>query len=78
VNLKEAQESLQGKICLMGNISTADLESQSAQEIKSQAERLVKNMQKGFILSSGCEVPYSTPIANIQAMVQAAKELKTP
>jgi len=33
-------------------------------------------MQKGFILSSGCEVPYSTPIENIQAMVQAARELK--
>jgi uroporphyrinogen-III decarboxylase len=59
----------------MGNISTADLAGQSAQEIKEQAEALVKNMQVGFILSSGCEVPYSTPIENIQAMVQAAKGL---
>ena len=75
VNLKEAQEILEGNICVMGNISTADLASQSAQEIKEQAEVLVKNMQTGFILSSGCEVPYSTPIENIQAMVQAAKGL---
>jgi uroporphyrinogen decarboxylase len=77
VNLKEAQESLQGKICIVGNISTTDLGSRPSQEIKSQADALVKSIQRGFILSSGCEVPYSTPIENIQAMVQAAKEFKT-
>lgn len=76
VNLREAQEMLEGSVCVMGNISTADLASQSAQEIKEQAEALVKDMQTGFILSSGCEVPYSTPIENIQAMVQAAKEFE--
>jgi len=77
VNLQDAQEILKGEICLVGNISTADLASLSAQEIKEQSKALVENMQRGFILSSGCEVPYATPIENIQAMVQAVKEFKT-
>ena len=76
VDLKEAQEILKGEVCLMGNISTADLGNQSSEEIKKQAEVLVENMQPGFILSSGCEVPYSTPIENIQAMVQVAQKFK--
>ncbi|HUX98681.1 MAG TPA: uroporphyrinogen decarboxylase family protein [Candidatus Deferrimicrobium sp.] len=74
VDLQEAQEMLQGKVCLIGNIFSTDLAFKPAQEIKQQCKELLEKIKSGFILSSGCEVSYSTPLVNIQAMVEAAKE----
>ncbi|NVM55011.1 MAG: uroporphyrinogen decarboxylase family protein [Candidatus Helarchaeota archaeon] len=76
VDLAWAQEAIDGKICLVGNISPTDLSIKPPQEIKQQCETLLKKMKPGFILSSGCEVAYSTPIENIQVMVETTKALK--
>ncbi|MHA1266107.1 MAG: uroporphyrinogen decarboxylase family protein [Candidatus Helarchaeota archaeon] len=76
VDLKEAQELIDRKKCLVGNISPSDLAMKAPQEIKQQAETLVKTMEPGFILSSGCEIAYGTPLVNIQAMVQTTKHMK--
>ncbi len=74
VDLVEAQKILNGKICLNGNISSTDLTTKTPQDIKQQCTTLLKKMKPGFILSSGCEIAYSTPIENIRAMVESAKE----
>ncbi|MHA1278157.1 MAG: uroporphyrinogen decarboxylase family protein [Candidatus Helarchaeota archaeon] len=76
VDLPAAQRNLNGKICLMGNISTSDLTMKTPHEIKQLCNTLLTNMGLGFILSSGCEIAYSTPLENIQAMVESVKVMK--
>jgi len=76
VDLKWAQDTLDGKVCLMGNISPTDLAIKTPREIKQQCESLLKQMAPGFILSSGCEVSYGTSLENIQVMVKVAREFK--
>ncbi len=77
VDLKEVQETLDRKVCLVGNISPTDLAIKTPQEIKQQCESLLSEMKPGFILSSGCEVSFATPIDNIKVMVEAAREHKS-
>ncbi|MFX1296382.1 MAG: uroporphyrinogen decarboxylase family protein [Promethearchaeota archaeon] len=75
VDLVEAQKLLDGKICLVGNISPTSLLMKTSQYIKQKCKELLKKMRQGFILSSGCEVAYSSPIENIKAMWHAAVEV---
>ncbi len=75
VNLVEAKKLLGGKICLVGNISSTDLVMKSPPEIKEKCNDLIRRMGTGFILSSGCEVAYSTSLENIKAMVKSSKEM---
>ena len=72
VDLKEARIEAQ-KTCIMGNVGTSDLLSGSKESIIEFSENCIEKIgEKGYILSSGCEVPYGTPIENIQAMVETA------
>ena len=76
IDLTWVQETLDEKVCLIGNISTSDLAMKTSQEIKQQCEALLEKMKPGFILSSGCEVSYATPLENIQVIVESVKEFK--
>lgn len=73
VDLQEAQESIDGKVCLVGNINPSDLAIKTPNEIQAQCSTLLTKMKSGFILSSGCEVAYGTPLQNIQVMVETTK-----
>ncbi|MFX1452671.1 MAG: uroporphyrinogen decarboxylase family protein, partial [Promethearchaeota archaeon] len=72
VDLKEARIEAQ-KTCIIGNVGTSDLLSGSKESIIELSENCIEKIgENGYILSSGCEVPYGTPIENIQAMVETA------
>ena len=77
VDLSEAKEKAGHRVCLQGNINPADPLFKGTPEAVDQAAKqcLAQAASGGrFILSSGCEIPPLAPIANIEAMVQAAQK----
>ncbi len=76
VDLVEAQKMASGKTCVVGNINSTDLAMGTPKDIKTQCTQLISKMSRtGFILSSGCEIGYSTPLENIKAMIKSVKEI---
>lgn len=65
-----------GKNVLFGNIDTTLLYNGTADEVYESSRNLIEcAMPHGdFILSSGCLMGENTPVANVRAMVIAAKE----
>ncbi|MEM2165275.1 MAG: uroporphyrinogen decarboxylase family protein [Candidatus Bathyarchaeia archaeon] len=59
-------------ICVMGNVSTTLLKLGKPDDIRREVlECIRKAGMYGYIVSSGCEIPYGTPIENVKAMVDS-------
>lgn len=64
-------------ICIQGNINPSDLIIKKPEQIFEESKKLIKNVgNRGFILSTGCDVPYDASLKNIEAMVEASHEMK--
>lgn len=61
--------------CLDGNIRSLAFVDARAADIEARARELLRIFEdgRGFILSSGCEIPPESPPDNIAAMVRAAR-----
>lgn len=71
VDLTYAKRVLNKK-CIMGNLSTTLIMSGDPGEIQEKVRESIKKAGKiGYIVSSGCEIPYGTPLENVKAMVYA-------
>jgi len=69
VPLDESRK-IMGKTCLIGNIPPSDLNQKTKSEIRKLSDQCLNILDdNGFILSSGCEIVYGTPIENIKEMV---------
>jgi len=71
------KEKTGGQVCLQGNIEPSGLLLQGTVEaVRAACRQAIEQGKPGsrFILSSGCEVPRDTPVKNLRAMVEAAKE----
>ncbi len=62
-------------VCLNGNIKSFAFMERSPEEITSEAAALLRFFRdrKGFVLSSGCEVPPESRPENVAALVDAAR-----
>ncbi|HWQ64797.1 MAG TPA: uroporphyrinogen decarboxylase family protein [Methanospirillum sp.] len=69
---KACQELAQ--VCLNGNISSVSFIADTPEMIIKKSLELLKTFaeRRGFILSSGCEIPPESPPANIAAMVHSS------
>ena len=79
IDLAEARKVVKDRICLMGNVHPIDtLWNGSADAVKKESLVCIEKAGKDgkFILAGGCEVPRDTPVANIKAMVDAAKSYR--
>ncbi len=77
VDMGEAKEFAGDRVCLVGNVTPANLLKNSAAEIDAEAKAIcAKGMgsPRGFILGSGCEVPINTPGENLDALINAARK----
>jgi uroporphyrinogen decarboxylase len=77
VDLSKAKQLVGQRVCLMGNINPTEiLLKGSPKTVEEVTKSCIRQAAAGgrFILSSGCEVPPSTPLANIRAMVAAAQQ----
>lgn len=77
VDMAEAKEFAGDRVCLVGNVTPANLLKSTTEEIDAEAKDIcAKGMgsPRGFILGSGCEVPIHTPGESIDALINAARK----
>jgi uroporphyrinogen decarboxylase len=70
-----AQEALP-QTCLDGNIKPLSFVQATSEEIAAESSRLLELFagRRGFILSSGCEIPPESKPENVAAMVMATRK----
>lgn len=77
VDLAKAKELVGNMVCLMGNVDPINIIAKgSKEEIYAAVENCfiqAGDNPKGFILSSGCQIPIGTPLKNIQHFADAAR-----
>jgi uroporphyrinogen decarboxylase len=75
VSLQEAKRRVGSKVCIQGNLNpTGALLHGSTDDILKEAKECIESAAKGggYILSTGCEVPYEAKIENLKILVKAA------
>ena len=75
VDLREAKNRVGSKVCLQGNLNpTGSLLHGSTDDILKEARECIEKAAEGggYILSSGCEIPYEAKIENLKPLVKAA------
>jgi len=76
VDLASAQELLQGKACLAGNVDPVEImlrgtEAQVEEKAKECLE--IAAQEGGYILMTGCDIPPDVPIENVKALLRATR-----
>ena len=77
LDFKELRKIIPEEIAMIGNLDPVKVFFQSTPEEVIVATRYLKENMKGarnFVLSSGCDIPLSTPLENIEAFMKAARE----
>lgn len=76
-DMGEARQELGDYLTIIGNVSPVDtLMNGSVQDVYDEARACIQKAgqsKKGFVLSSGCEIPAQTKAENIQALMDAAR-----
>jgi uroporphyrinogen decarboxylase len=80
--LRDAKTKVGNRVRLMGNVPPAAVMFQgSGDEVRSAVRRCVSEAHdnpRGYILASGCSLPTETPFSNIDAMMNAVREIGYP
>ncbi|WP_054697115.1 uroporphyrinogen decarboxylase family protein [Syntrophomonas palmitatica] len=75
-DLEEAKQAVGDRVCLMGNVDPVKtIKEGTVADVHREVRECIRKAQnnpRGFIISSGCQIPIGTPGANIQAMMDAA------
>ena len=77
MDLLAALEQVNGKVILGGNLDpTAVFHNGTANQVKEQTRQLLQDTTSypAYIISSGCDIPPNTPLANLEAFYQAVSE----
>jgi uroporphyrinogen decarboxylase len=77
VPLELANQKLSHRMRIIGNYDTSKLLFSSKETIEKEVNAMVKlgmESRKGYIASTGCEVPTNAPTENVKAFIRAAKE----
>lgn len=76
-SLEEAVDSVGNKVCIMGNVKPVEtVKMGTIEDIYEECRQCIeigKRSPKGYILSTGCQIPLETSRENIQAVVDAAR-----
>jgi uroporphyrinogen decarboxylase len=77
VDMNLVLDSVSDTIRVVGNFNTSEIAYSSPHHIQNGVREMVKQgmrSHKGYIVSTGCEVPIMTPGENVKAFIAAAKE----
>ncbi len=77
VDLRAAADKIPREVVLIGNTNpTAVLSSGTPSLVRKETATLIESMAgvQNFIVSTGCDIPPETPIANIHAFMEAGRE----
>jgi uroporphyrinogen decarboxylase len=75
VDLAMAKQVCRGRVCLAGNVDPVHVMDQGGiDDVLAAAKRCLDAAgPDGFILTTGCEMTPTTPLGNVQAMMQAVQ-----
>jgi uroporphyrinogen-III decarboxylase len=76
-DFKTAREATRGKVTIIGNIDTSDILFSGTPDMVRNASKEIIDICRpdcGLILSSGCLISGKTPVENLQALSNAARE----
>ena len=75
VSVADARRRIGGRVALMGGVSTLTLAHGTPEQVQSEAIRVCREGgPHGYILAAGDMVPPVTSLANLQAMVNVARQ----
>ena len=81
-DLLAAKETVGHRVRLMGNVSPSEIMLQGTpQDVREAVRACVRKAHdnpKGLIIASGCSLPVETPFENIDAMLDAVREIGWP
>jgi uroporphyrinogen-III decarboxylase len=75
-DLKNARQILGPNVCLIGNVNpTGTLLSGTVENVMAESKEAIDlaGRDGAFILASGCLIPSSAPLENLEALVATAK-----
>lgn len=76
-DIYKAKEMVGDMMCIMGDVPAEMLAFGTAKEVYDYSMKLIKDIgPTGFILCSGCDIPFNAKKENIDAMVQAVEDTK--
>lgn len=79
IDMGAAKKSVGQDVCIMGNVDPVNVVAKGTrQDIYDAVQHCIAQSHdspKGFILSTGCQIPLGTPIENIQYFADAARSL---
>jgi uroporphyrinogen-III decarboxylase len=75
VNLERIAGIMGGKVVLLGNVNPMLIRSGTQAEVREASRRVIETLAplKGFIVQDGNNIPPGSPLANINAMMEAAE-----
>jgi len=76
-DIGEAKQILRGRMAIKGNIDSSNVLFNGTPELVRQKTReaiIAAGAGGGLIIGSGCDVAFGTPVENISAMVETARE----
>ncbi|WP_369705221.1 uroporphyrinogen decarboxylase family protein [Clostridium moutaii] len=71
-DIYKIKDKLGDRECIKGDVPAGKLVFGTPDEVYDYASRLVRNMEDGFILSSGCSISPNAKPENVKAMISAA------
>ena len=81
VDLAAVAKTLPPDTMVIGNINpTGTLRNGRPTDVEQEVDALLRHMEpySNFILSTGCDLPQETPLANIHAFMQAGRRYRMP
>lgn len=76
-DMEEAKRIIGDRVCIVGNVKPVDtMKNGTVEDIMQEARLCIRksfDSPKGFILSTGCQIPMGTSLENVQALMEAAR-----
>lgn len=73
-DIRKAKQVVGDHMCIMGDVPASLLAMSSADKVTEYCKALIKDIgPTGFILCSGCDIPYNAKLENVQAMVRSVQ-----
>lgn len=75
-DIHAARKAMDGHMAILGDVHAEMLAFSPPDEVKNYVKNLIKEFGGcGYMVSSGCDIPYNAKAENVEAMMQAAYEV---
>lgn len=73
-DIRKARQVLDNHMAILGDVPAELLAFGSTAEVKEYVNTLIKELGAGYMVGSGCDIPFNAKRENIEAMIEAVHE----